>query len=343
MKSDNHLLIIRLSALGDVAMLVPVVEALASQHSDLKITVLSMPMMRPLFERISENVSFIGFDKRGEHKGIKGLNKLFKQLKEQHFTAVADCHDVLRTKYLRLRFKLAGYKVAHIDKHRDGKRALTRAKNKILVQQPTSFENYAETIRKVGFEFLLDSEKKNNSLKPEHENLLIGIAPFAAHQGKIYPLEKTFEVIKLLLTEGAKLYLFGAGSKEIGVFKKWKEDIEKSELSGKAADVIIASETVKGLNEEVNLMSTLDCMLTMDSGNQHLAAIAGTRVVSIWGATHPLAGFLAWRQNEEDCVQTDMPCRPCSIYGNKPCTQGNYPCLNEISPKQIVNRILHKN
>lgn len=354
-----NLLIIRLSALGDVAMLVPVVKALTSQHSDLKITVLSQKFLSPLFENISENVRFIGFDKKGEHKGFAGLNKLYRQLQAEEFTHIADCHDVLRTKYLRLRFCLSSLlgksvKLSHIDKHREGKKVLTREENKLLIQQPTSFENYAETIDKVlGTDILYNvrednkpvasacvSDETNSPSAGNRSQFLLGFAPFAAHAGKIYPLEKSLEVVKLMLERNAKVYLFGAGAKEMNVFKEWQKQCETLG-TGKlliAADELKA-EGQKGFKAELALMAKLNCMLSMDSGNMHLASIAGTRVVSVWGATHPLAGFLGWKQSETDCVQVEMPCRPCSIYGNKPCRLGNYPCLNNITPEQIVSRI----
>lgn len=366
------LLIIRLSALGDVAMLVPVVRVLASQHSDLQITVLSQKFLAPLFEGIAENVHFIGFDKKGEHKGFAGVQKLYSQLKAENFTHIADCHDVLRTKQLRLNFALGSLlgskvKIAHINKHREGKKALTAEANKQLIQQPTSFENYAETIDKVLGTNLLEDinrnielsrnreiEKSPNRLITKSSNVRVGFAPFAAHEGKIYPLWKSLEVVKLLLARGAKVYLFGAGEKEMAVFKDWQTQcsslttIDEDDCFGDdAPELLIASDVLKaegkkGFKAELELMSTLDCMISMDSGNMHLASIVGTRVVSIWGATHPLAGFLGWQQSPADCVQKDMPCRPCSIYGNKSCKLGNYPCLNDIKPEEIVRKVLAK-
>ncbi|MCF0208634.1 MAG: glycosyltransferase family 9 protein, partial [Bacteroidaceae bacterium] len=173
--------------------------------------------------------------------------------------------------------------------------------------------------------------------------LAIGYAPFAAHAGKIYPLDKSFEVIKQLLARGCKIYLFGAGEKELKVFKEWQSKVnsQKSTVDSLTiASEVLAAEGKKGFKAELELMSTLDCMVTMDSGNMHLASIVGTRVVSVWGATHPLAGFLGWQQDIADCVQVDLPCRPCSIYGKKPCKHGDYPCLNNITPEQIVERVL---
>lgn len=162
-------------------------------------------------------------------------------------------------------------------------------------------------------------------------------------------------MVKLLLARGVKVYLFGAGEKEMAVFKDWQTQcsslttIDEEDCFGDdAPELLIASDVLKaegkkGFKAELELMSTLDCMISMDSGNMHLASIVGTRVVSVWGATHPLAGFLGWQQSPVDCVQKDMPCRPCSIYGNKPCKLGNYPCLNDIKPEEIVRKVLSGN
>jgi ADP-heptose:LPS heptosyltransferase len=80
-------------------------------------------------------------------------------------------------------------------------------------------------------------------------------------------------------------------------------------------------------------------MVTMDSANMHLASLVATPVVSIWGATHPYAGFMGWNQSIDNAVQTDLPCRPCSIYGKKDCMRGDYACLYQIKPETIVGKI----
>ncbi len=77
----------------------------------------------------------------------------------------------------------------------------------------------------------------------------------------------------------------------------------------------------------------------MDSANMHLAALAGTPTVSVWGATHPYCGFRGWRQKEELTVQLPMDCRPCSVFGNKPCLRGDYLCLAAIKPELILNKV----
>lgn len=354
MKTE-HILVIRFSAMGDVAMTVPVIYSLAKQYPNVRITMLSRPFARPFFENLAPNVGFMEADIKNEYKGIKGLNALYRRLVAKKFTAIADLHSVLRSNYLRMRFNLGMYKVAHIDKHRNGKQKLISNKKKQLVQQPTSFQNYADVFARLGYPINLEF----TSIFPEgggdihllpkqiftdaqgefhasadKKSPWIGIAPFAAHLGKIYPKEKMEKVIQQLIHTypQARLYLFGGGKEETPIMNEW---------AGKYPQVINASAQLSGLSQELNLMSHLDVMLSMDSGNMHLASLVHTPVVSVWGATHPYAGFMGWNQNILHAVQIDLPCRPCSIYGNKPCMRGDYACLNNIAPETIVEKVTH--
>ena len=72
------ILVIRFSAIGDVAMTVPVIHSLAVQYPQHQIKVLSRPNMAALFAHLPSNVSFVGADLKSAYKGFAGLNKLFK-------------------------------------------------------------------------------------------------------------------------------------------------------------------------------------------------------------------------------------------------------------------------
>lgn len=331
----TKLLIIRFSALGDIAMTVPVVYDLATQYPDLEISVLSREMARPLFERMPNNVRFIAADLKGRHKGMLGLCRLWRDAHLGDFDYIADFHDVLRTQWLRAESCLHCKKIAKIDKGRKGKKALTRQKNKVLVQQATSFERYTKVLELLGFtikpQFVkLDYSAFCETQKAANETW-IGIAPFAKHPAKVYPMDKMEEVIKTLSQrEKTTVFLFGGGDDE-------KRQI--AELCAKYPNVK-AAQSQQGLKGELALMHQLDVMLSMDSANMHLASLVGTRVVSIWGGTHPFAGFLGWNQKAENCIQLDLSCRPCSVYGNKPCFRGDYACMNGITPSQVVEKLV---
>lgn len=343
----EHILVIRFSAMGDVAMVVPVVYSLAQQYPHVRITVLSRTFARPLFEDLAPNVNFMAADLKKEYHGIKGLNALYRRLAAKQFTAVADLHNVLRSEYLRLRFNIGHYRVEHINKHRKGRRRITAKHAKRLEQQPTSFENYVEVFKKLGYPVEInfrsifpEGEKGNLNMLPKGINVKnsfeqwIGIAPFAAHEGKVYPPRLTHQVIEQLLQKypKARIFLFGRGQQEDQYFKEWCQN---------HPECLYVSHQLESLHQELILMSHLDAMVSMDSSNMHLASLTGTPVVSVWGATHPYAGFLGWGQSTDNIVQIDLECRPCSIYGQKPCRRGDYACMNGIAPETIVEKIEH--
>lgn len=331
----KRILIIRFSALGDIAMTVPVIHDLAVQYPDLDITVLSREMAKPLFELLPSNVHFFGADLGGRHKGLLGLCRLWRDANMSDFDYIADFHDVLRTHWLRAKACLRRIKIAKIDKGRKGKRALTRQKNKVLVQQATSFERYAQVLNQLGFptkpEFnYLDYSEFCGRPKQSHETW-IGVAPFAKHEAKVYPMEKMEQVVKAMSERGdTTVFLFGGGTEET-------EQIRT--LCSKYSHVLPAN-SPQGLRGELALMSQLDVMLSMDSANMHLASLVGTRVVSVWGGTHPFAGFMGWCQEPSDGIQLDLPCRPCSVYGDKPCYRGDYACMNGITPELVITKLI---
>ncbi len=351
----EHILVIRFSALGDVAMTVPVVWALARQYPEVRITVLSRPMARPFFDSLAPNINFMEADLKGEYHGLKGLNALYRRLTAKQFTAIADLHNVIRSDYLRLRFSLGHYRVEHIDKHRHRRRKLVApTAKKVFKPLPSSFENYLDVFSRLGFPIKPENLCFRSLFPPEGGNLdllppaighkaageqWIGIAPTAAHTGKIYPLEKMEQVIDLLTGKypHMRIFLFGRGEREDKLFPQWSEH---------RPQCLTVGQHTENMSQELILMSHLDAMVSMDSANMHLASLTATPVVSIWGATHPYAGFMGWGQNEDNALQTELECRPCSIYGQKPCQRGDYACLTGITPEMIVEkitRILTKN
>lgn len=341
----NKLLITRFSAMGDVAMCIPVVWSLATKYTTVEIIFLSRKNFEPMFSRMPSNVRFWGVDLKNDYKGISGLNKLFAEIKALDLYAFADFHGVLRTHYLRARAHIAGIKTKKIDKGRSDKKRLTTKGAAACETLPSTFQRYQDVLAELGFDF----ETKFETIFPDgpepmspdvtavtgpKDTLWVGIAPFAAHKGKILPPETIEKVIQILNGHGAKVLLFGAGDKEKAILENWQ---------AKYPNAISTAGRLNGLYNELTLISNLDCMVSMDSANMHLASLVGIRTVSIWGATHPAAGFLGYNQSEQSAVQIDLPCRPCSVYGNKKCRLAQqYKCLTDITAEQIVEKIMEK-
>lgn len=64
----RHILVIRLSAMGDVAMTVPVLLALREQHPDCRITVLTKPFYGTILEQVP-GITLRAAQVKGKHKG----------------------------------------------------------------------------------------------------------------------------------------------------------------------------------------------------------------------------------------------------------------------------------
>lgn len=333
----KRVLVIRFSALGDIAMTVPVVASCAQAYPDTVFYVLSVLKARDLFSNLAPNIRFIAADLHGKHRGIAGLMTLYSELRSYSFDYIVDLHGVLRSHFLRILFRLSGIKTGKIDKGRREKKKLTRQKNKQLKPLISGHERYRDVFRRAGFSFAMIDVLRT---KPEVENskfqagkakiTRIGIAPFAQHRAKMYPLNKMEAVISVLVSkENTEIILFGGGETEKMIAGEWCQ-----KYPGLKNFVGILP-----LNEELDLMRKTDIILTMDSANMHLASLAGTRVISIWGATHPFAGFHGWNQSYDDIIQQDLSCRPCSVYGNKACFRGDYACMEMIEPEHIINKI----
>lgn len=331
-----HILVMRFSALGDIAMTVPVVRNLLEQYPSLQITFVSIPFVQPLFTGI-ERLHFYPADIKKEFSGFAGLYQLAKKIKKEvSFDAVADLHDVLRTKLLRF---FLGKENAVIDKGRKEKKELTSPVNKKLHPLKTGFQRYADVFAKLGYKTDLDIAKGITSVMPDEsllpakkeDNLFIGLAPFAKHAAKMYPLQKMEQVVDLLLqNEKIELLVFAAKN-EVPAINGW---------AGKSARLHIMSGRLS-FREELNVISQLDMLISMDSANMHLASLFGVPVVSIWGGTHPFLGFYGWGQHCSGIVQTDLPCRPSSVFGNKDCpVHGKAGCMQQITPGMICEKVL---
>ncbi|WP_367182334.1 glycosyltransferase family 9 protein [uncultured Aquimarina sp.] len=338
---DAHILVIRLSAMGDVAMTVPIIRLFRATYPDVKITVLTRKFFEPIFAGI-DNLEVYHADVNGKHKGVLGLSKLSKELRDLGVTAVADLHNVLRSNILKNFFSFRGIRVVQVDKGRAEKKALTRSKNKEFKQLKTTHQRYVDVFSKLGYPIDLrdHSFPEKIALTPEVIELTkkstkkwLGIAPFAQYESKVYPLELMVEVIEQL-DQGDiyEIFLFGGGKKEIDLLNniesKYKNVIN---IAGKLS-----------FEDELKLIGNLDAMLSMDSGNAHLAAMYGIPTITLWGVTHPFAGFMPFAQPMENAILPNLAKYdqiPTSIYGNK-VPEGYEDVMNTIEPETVVNAIL---
>lgn len=336
----KHILVIRLSAMGDVAMTVPVLKRVTERFPGLRITILTRRFFAPIFKDI-KNVQVYEAEIHDRHKGVAGLRRLSHELEDLGIDAVADLHNVLRSNILKVFLQLDGIPVKQIHKGRPEKRALTRKTGKIFKPLKSTHERYAEVFDKLGFPIdlletaSLPKQKVSETvqrLTGDEPKKWLGIAPFAQHESKVYPQDLMEEVLQHLEKEqNLKVFLFGGGAKECGILEHWEEKFENAvSLAGKVS-----------FAEELAFISNLDAMLSMDSGNGHIAANYGIPVVTMWGLTHPYTGFAPFGQPGSNWILPDLekyPAIPTSIYG-KTVPEGYEDVMRSIPPETVVQKI----
>lgn len=345
-----HLLIFRFSAMGDVALLTPVLRAVAEQNPAVRLTLVTRTKFAPFFYGIP-NLTLIEADFEGVHKNFKGLLALFRQLRQTgQYHYVVDAHQNLRSAILKRLFAWCGTPSVTLNKGRREKKALTRQKNKILNPLTHTVERYRHLFTQMGLKADIGQApfmdisptatgqaaallEGNNIPLPKNETWL-GIAPFAQHAQKMWDFNRFAPLLTHLYRymPELRIFLFGGGAEEIEKLQQLHRQFPQT--------VIVAG--ALNLPAELALIRQLDLMLCMDSGNMHLAALSGVPVLSIWGATHPYAGFGPYGQREENVLQIPnevLPCRPCSVFGNKPCFRGDVACLDWLSVEMVVQRL----
>ena len=336
----RNVLVMRLSVLGNVAMTIPVLYPVCKANPDTRFIMLTKKWPASMFHDRPANLKVVDFDVNENHSGLIGLLKMAAQLHKLYdIDAVADLHNVSGTWIIDAYMKLHGAKIARLDREKPKRRALVNHKS----NEPVTpiHERYRNAFRQLGFEapdnftHLYEGRDWPTSpivLNKEEGQRWIAVSPFSSHKGKAYPLELMEQVIaELTKHENYRIFLMGGGK---------SEKIALRPIARKYKNVVSMAEVKHKFIDEYALLGNCDLMLTMESANMHLASLVDLQAMTIWGPTSPSCGYLGYNQVEEDDIQLDMDCRPCSITGDKPCRYGDYRCLKNISPEYIVQHVI---
>ena len=326
----RHLLVIRTSAMGDVAMLPHALRALKGRYPDLKITVATQPQFKAFFKGL--DVDFLDVDVRGVHHPMRKMWILASEMRRRGVDAVADVHGVLRSRIFTCAMHLHGISIARIDKGRKEKEQFIETGGRGMAPLRHTVLRYCDVFRSLGFEF----DDPAPAVRTPHPNpfgekhgVWLGFAPFSAQPGKTYPEDLSRELVSLLVKECERLFIHSGGGAEAAF---------AAEMERLYPNVTALFGKVR-FDGEIDLIANLDCVVSMDSLVMHLASLVATPVVSVWGATHPSLGFHGYGLSTEGILQPDMPSRPCSVFGNRPCRYGDFRCMRGISPEAVAAKV----
>ena len=288
------------------------------------------------------DINFFILDFKGRHRGFPGILRLFRDLNRQgKYDYIIDLHDVLRSKIITFLFSLRGVPVLRIDKGRREKKGIIKGKRRDQLKH--TVVRYIDVFEKAGFKIipekgpwiipLVNSQAKTEDLIDNSE-LNIGIAPYAKHALKMWPEEYMIRLLALIGEQNKCRFFFFGGADELLRLKALQVKIKGS---------VLVSEKLN-LEEEIALISRLSFMISMDSSNMHMAALTGTRVISIWGGTDPVTGFGAWQQHDEYAIRIpvkELSCRPCTVFGKGKCRRGDLACMNWLTPEKVFQMMIN--
>ena len=329
-KIPRHLIVFRTSAMGDVAMLPHALRALKTAYPDLRVTVATRPVFRAFFSGL--DVGFVDVDIRGAHHSLRGMWRLAAEARRLGVDAVADVHGVLRSVTFRTALWLHGIPVATIEKGREEKKEFIRGGGREMSPLKHTVVRYCDVFRKLGFVFgdpVPAVRRPHPNPMGEKSGTWVGFAPFSAQQGKTYPEPLAREAVRLLAERHDRVFIHGGDGAEA-------EFAREMERAFSNVTALFGRVDMAG---EIDLIANLDCVVSMDSLVMHLASLVATPVVSVWGATHPGLGFFGYGCDPRGILQADLECRPCSVFGNKPCRYGDFRCLFDVPPALIAERV----
>ncbi|MCX6224468.1 MAG: glycosyltransferase family 9 protein [Bacteroidia bacterium] len=332
----KRILVLRFSSMGDVLLTLPAMVGILNSNTDLELVFITRKKFAPYFAGI-DRLIVIPFDPRGNHKGLPGIFRLFREIRHYRFKKAVDLHGVLRTHLLDILLLFTGCQIYRIRKHRKLRRYILKHK-KPGMSVPNTVDRYMSVFGKAG----LAGEISANAFPVANETsgqariktgvFRAGIAPVSKHTTKNWGLKNVARLISLLnLKYPVEIHLFGGPEDHAGM-----ESLSGPNVFNHAGAINPA--------EEISLIRTLDVFITMDSANMHLASLAGIPTVSIWGATDPRLGFAPIYQPDDYAIHADpseVICRPCSVYGEIPCKRSDSPmiCMNSIKPEQVFDKI----
>ena len=336
----QSVLVTRFSALGDVAMTIPVVYPVCRANPSVRFVLATTPWPATMMLDRPDNLIVVPVDVKTRYKGLWGMWRLVTALdREYHFDALADLHSVMRTWVIGTWMRLHGRRVSRIDKGRRDKRDLISGRRR--EQLTGTIERYRRVFEQLGLEAPVDAFTRLYDTTPLPHSAVVldktlgerrvAVSPFAAHAGKQYPLELMTQVVdELADIPGVYVYLMGGGKAEKAALRP---------IARRHDNVVSMAEVKHDFADEFALLATCDVMVSMDSANMHLASLMGVPVVSVWGATHPWCGFMGYHQSVRNAVQLSLDCRPCSVFGNRKCRYGDYHCLRDLPPERIVEHV----
>jgi ADP-heptose:LPS heptosyltransferase len=331
----ERILIVRLSALGDVALATPALRALRRHYPQARIDWVVDAAYADLLQANPHLSNLIRYERRGEHAGAAGFLRLRQQLARQKYDLVVDLQA--KPKTAALVRSLGAARVVGLRKR--SRSELLRAAvglDRPLVRAH-AVDLYLEVLAELGvassgpaLEVPLTARMRELAapLGPEPARgapAWVGLAPGARWATKRWRPERFAEVGNALAERGHPILLVGGPG-------------DRAELAAVRAALKVppVAETghlpVAGL---LGALARLGVLVAGDSGPVHLADALGVPTVALFGPTSPVR----WgpRVGPHRVVNLGLVCSPCSNHGGSRCPIGTHACMELLEAPAVVD------
>jgi heptosyltransferase-2 len=337
MDKGNKILIIQTAFIGDVILTTPLIELLAKEYPNAKIDFLTTPKSENLLESNPNITNLILFDKKGKDRGLRGLTRLGKMLKNNQYDLCLTPHRSLRSAYLtwmtraamRIGFNRSACKKAytHVVKY---ERVHHEIERNLSLLAPVGLNK--QKIFPVIYSTREDKEKVKkllNKLNMPNTMRFFAVAPGSVWPTKRWP-EKYYKNFCQLLEEKGNMVILIGGTEDENLCNR---------IAGQVKNAVTYAGQLS-LRETHYLLTRCSGILTNDSAPLHLGMAANINVFAFFGPTVPEFGFAPFGPKSKIFENRDLACRPCAIHGGKSCPIKTFECMESISPERIAFQVL---
>ncbi|MDD4857329.1 MAG: glycosyltransferase family 9 protein [Candidatus Krumholzibacteria bacterium] len=334
-RAKGKILIIRLSSLGDLILMVPMLRALRAGFPDREIHLVCKEKYAGLFEGSDFFDRFV-IVRRGD---LNELVRIRSWLKMERYDTIIDAHNVIRSNILL--HTLRADRKLQIQKNEMKKLMLILFKKNLYSHMVSQASRYAALAGAMGVEMSeacaelpvppAAARGAENALARAGRSgrPLVAFAPGARWRTKRWPDECYAELIAGVSRRGWESVLIGGAEDSTA-------NASIARMSGAASIDLTGALSVI---ESAALLKRCEALVTNDSAPLHLAEAVGKPVLAFFGPTVKEFGYFP-QHARSMVLETALPCRPCSRNGARPCQYGTRECLTAIKVPYALEKLL---
>ena len=328
----RRVLLIRLSSLGDILLMTPLLNLLRAACPQAQIDVLVKAEYRDLLRAHPAVARLLTYDSR------QSVLQMVRSLRADCYDLALDLHCTPRSQLL-LRGLRAQRKLTY------NKRVLRRALlvrlgwNTLRRMTPVP-ELYAAPLRRLGLTGRLDAPTMHldpesteamqaliaRSLPAAPNQPLLAVAPGARWATKRWPVDRFAAAAQELAREKQAAVVILGSPDEAKLARTLADRLDVPVINGAGT---------LSLMHNAALLNRCRLLISNDSGLMHMATALQVPVVAIFGPTVQEFGFYPFQARAE-VVSEPLSCRPCSTKGSRRCPRGHHACMQDISSARVL-------